>query len=118
MCTARRWPAALVLGGLALIVTGAVAYADDPGADPFAALAAMPAEDLALLHGREGVSILWGEQHFEIESSNKLHADRVTSGHVDFGASFNGARGFTAMANNTGNNAIVTNGMIVNLNLH
>jgi hypothetical protein len=116
---ARMWrPGFALAGALMLGLAAGAATADEPPADPFAGLAALGQGDLALLNGRQGLVFQLGQQSFEIESSNQITADQITSGSVNLQNSFAGSRGFNAMANNTGNNAITTNGLIVNLNLH
>ena len=116
---ARMWRPGFALAGAVMLgLAAGAATAGEPPADPFAGLAAVGQGDLSRLNGRQGITFQLGQQTFDFESSNQLTADQVTSGNVNLQNSFAGSRGFNAMANNTGNNAITTNGLIVNLNLH
>lgn len=88
-------------------------------AAPLAAFESLGSDDLAALNGREGVSVLYGEQSFTINNGNNtISADSMRSGTIGLNGSHEGFRGINTMAANTGNGANVQNGLVVNINLH
>jgi hypothetical protein len=120
MTARRKWgvPGPILSWAMIFGLLPGVAVAGDAKTDPLGSWSAVEEEDLATLHGREGVVLQVGDQEFEAHSNNTLNANQVNSGIINFRESLGNMHGIFNQLNNTGNNANNQNGLIVNINVH
>lgn len=119
MTARRKWgvPGPILSWAMVLGLLPGMALAGDAKTDPLGGWAVVEEEDLATLHGREGVVVQVGEQNFEINSNNRVDAQQLTSGVINFRESLGNMHGIFNQNNNTGINANTSNGLVVNINV-
>ena len=112
-----RRPLLTVLVAVVSMLMSAADLAAESVSDPYAALRAMPANDLASLNGREAV--LAANQNQEAHTNGVVTAGGdVQGGNIDLGSSFQSMHGVSNQVFTTGNLSSAQGSLIINVYTH
>ena len=119
------WRKAVWAGALALWSAGAIPAASAAGLHPAGLHPAgglnlgVPVADQALsVSSGKGLNVGPGVVQYALSANNAAGAGVVTGPNAIESGAFNGSAGAFAIVQNSGNNAVIQNAMVINLTVH